>query len=116
MRNVIGPIISRLRFERDWSQEMLVVKMQIKGCDITRDIIANIELRRCVATDAHIMGFMRVFGVRLKDLFPHEIRELDERAERLQHTRENGAAWNGSAHPAPNGKPHPMESHIRRPH
>ena len=104
--NVIGPIISRLRSQRGWSQEMLAVKLQVIGCDITRDVIANIELKRCVATDAHIMGFMRVFGVRLKDLFPDEIRELDAKAERLLQARQNGAVLNGSTHPARNGKPY----------
>ena len=103
--NVVGPTIARLRFQRNWSQEMLAIKMQVKGCDITRDVIANIELRRCVATDAHLMGFMRVFGVRLKDLFPHEIQELDEKAERLRQAKEHERVWNGSAQPPRNRKP-----------
>ena len=76
--NVIGPMIAKLRCQRNWSQQLLAAKMQVKGFDITRDVIANIESRRSVATDEHIIGFLRVFGVRLRDLFPRDIQQLDE--------------------------------------
>ena len=53
--NVIGPMVAKLRCQRNWSQQLLAAKMQVKGFDITRDVIANIESRRSVATDEHII-------------------------------------------------------------
>jgi hypothetical protein len=37
--------------------------MQLLGCCMTRDIIANIETRRSPATNIEIMYFAEVFGV-----------------------------------------------------
>jgi transcriptional regulator with XRE-family HTH domain len=68
--NVIGPAISKLRYQRGWKQEDLVAKMQLLGCYITRDILANLETQRCIATDRQIECLAEVFGVEIKDLFP----------------------------------------------
>ncbi len=89
--NVIGPMIAKLRCQRNWSQQLLAAKMQVKGFDITRDVIANIESRRSIATDEHIIGFLRVFGVRVKDLFPRDIQELDDQAEKDRRARQDRA-------------------------
>jgi transcriptional regulator with XRE-family HTH domain len=78
--NLIGRAIARLRFERRWTQATLAARMQIKGYKITRDIIANIESRRSVATDEQLAGFLTVFKVQLKDFFPPQIQDLDRRA------------------------------------
>ena len=48
---------------------MLVAKLQILQCNITRDILANIELRRSVATDKHCCFIARAFGVEVDELF-----------------------------------------------
>lgn len=71
--NLIGPSISKLRQQRKWSQETLAVKMQLQGCDISRDVIANIELRRTPATDTYILYFILVFKVGFLELMPDEI-------------------------------------------
>jgi transcriptional regulator with XRE-family HTH domain len=68
--NIIGRNIARFRFQQDWTQELLAVKMQSRGCYITRDIIANIETQRSSVTDVRIAFFAAVFGVRVNDLFP----------------------------------------------
>ncbi len=70
--NVIGPSIAKLRNERKWTQEMLAAKLQIQGCDITRDVIANIESRRSPVTDKQIIYFMRVFQAPLTEIFPSD--------------------------------------------
>src|SRR5207249_363936 len=44
--NLIGRNVSRLRYQQSWTQEELAAKMQLLGCYMTRDIIANIENRR----------------------------------------------------------------------
>jgi transcriptional regulator with XRE-family HTH domain len=49
--NHIGRKIARLRYQKGWTQNTLVARLQIQQCNITRDILANIELRRCLVTD-----------------------------------------------------------------
>ena len=68
--NVIGRNVARFRYQKGWSQDLLVTKMQLLGNYITRDILANIELLRSSATDKQIMIFAEVFGVPVGDLFP----------------------------------------------
>ena len=68
--NVIGPSVAKLRYQRGWTQDDLVAKLQILGCYMTRDILANIETRRSVATDTQIEYFVQVCRVEIKDLFP----------------------------------------------
>lgn len=68
--NVIGPIVSRLRYQRRWTQDMLAARLQLQGCDASRDVVANLESRRCVVTDRLILALLRVFRIRLVDLFP----------------------------------------------
>ena len=67
--NLIGRKVARLRYQKGWTQDTLVAKLQILQCNITRDIIANIELRRCVATDTQCVFFARVFNVSIAELF-----------------------------------------------
>ena len=67
--NLIGRKVARLRYQKGWTQDTLVAKLQILQCNITRDIIANIELRRCVATDTQCAFFARVFNVNIAELF-----------------------------------------------
>ena len=69
--NVIGPMISKLRYQRGWRQDDLVAKLQLLGCSITRDVLANIETRRSPVNDRQIEFFCRVFGVTVQELFPH---------------------------------------------
>jgi transcriptional regulator with XRE-family HTH domain len=68
--NLIGLHVIKFRQQRGWTQEGLVSKLQLAGCYITRDILANIELRRSTVTDVHIRAFAEVFGVAEGDLFP----------------------------------------------
>ncbi|MGB7767264.1 MAG: hypothetical protein WBN22_00220 [Verrucomicrobiia bacterium] len=68
--NVVGRNVARFRYQKGWSQDLLVTKMQIAGFYITRDILANIETLRTIATDKQIVVFAEVFGVPVGDLFP----------------------------------------------
>lgn len=67
--NLIGRKIARLRYEKGWSQNTLVAKLQVLGSNITRDMLANIELRRCVATDKHCGVLAQAFSVDINELF-----------------------------------------------
>ncbi len=68
--NVIGPMVSKLRYKRGWRQDELVAKLQLLGCYMTRDILANIETRRSPVTDTQIEFFCEVFAVKVQELFP----------------------------------------------
>jgi transcriptional regulator with XRE-family HTH domain len=68
--NVIGQNVAKFRFLRTLTQDELVVKMQMLGCNITRDILANIETQRSPVTDKQIEYFVEVLGIELWDLFP----------------------------------------------
>jgi len=67
--NLVGRKVAKLRYQKGWSQDTLVAKLQILQCPITRDILANIELRRSVATDKHLCFLARVFSVNIDELF-----------------------------------------------
>ena len=68
--NVIGPNVAKYRYQRNWTQDDLVGKLQLVGCYMTRDMLANIETQRCSATDKQIEFFAHVLGVEERDLFP----------------------------------------------
>jgi transcriptional regulator with XRE-family HTH domain len=69
--NIIGRKVAKLRFQHQWTQDTFVAKLQIRFPDlkITRDILANIETKRCVSTDKHICAFAFVLGVEVGELF-----------------------------------------------
>ncbi len=68
--NVIGRNVAKFRYQRGWTQDALVGKLQLLGCYMTRDILANIETQRGPATDRQIEYFAEVFGIKEGDLFP----------------------------------------------
>lgn len=72
--NVIGPNVIRFRHQRDWTQDELAGKLQLAGCDVSPQVVANIELGRCVATDTHIRFLAKVFRINVAELFPEECR------------------------------------------
>jgi transcriptional regulator with XRE-family HTH domain len=90
--NVIGQNVAKFRYQRNWTQEELVAKLQLLGCYMTRDILANIETQRRVVTDIHVRFFAEAFGVPIADLFPVKRRSdtqtmwlTDQRMERASH-------------------------------
>jgi transcriptional regulator with XRE-family HTH domain len=72
--NVIGQNIAKFRYQRGWTQDELVGKLQLLGRYITRDILANIETKRSIVTDKQIEYFAEVFGVKAGDFFPEKRR------------------------------------------
>ena len=67
--NLIGQKVGRLRYARGWTQEQLAAKLQILQCDVSREVVANIENRRSVATDKHCFFLAKVFNVSIDELF-----------------------------------------------
>jgi transcriptional regulator with XRE-family HTH domain len=88
--NVIGQNVAKFRYQRNWTQEELVAKLQLLGCYMTRDILANIETQRRIVTDIQVRFFAEAFGVSLAELFPVKRRDdtqtmwlTDQRMERM---------------------------------
>ena len=67
--NFIGQNVSRLRCQKSWTQDELVVKLRLLGCWITRDLLANIETRHSAVTDKQIKYFVEVFGCEAGEIF-----------------------------------------------
>jgi hypothetical protein len=69
-RNLVGPAVRKLRYERKLSQAELAAQCQIMGWNVSRDIIAAIEGQiRCV-TDTEIVGLTAVLKVCADQLLP----------------------------------------------
>ena len=85
--NIIGPAVTKLRFEREWTQEILAARLQCQGVNVSRDMLANIESGRTQITDEHIMAFQQVFGVRIILFFPKSVQELDEKYATHEHNK-----------------------------
>ena len=45
--NVIGRNVARFRYQKGWSQDLLVTKMQLLGIYITRDILVCAAVEKC---------------------------------------------------------------------
>jgi len=68
--NVSGPQIARLRNQRGWSQPDLATKCQLAGWDVSRDIIARIELQIRWVGDFELATIAEIFGVTMEELMP----------------------------------------------
>ena len=68
--NIVGPQIRKLRYVRDWSQNMLAAKLQLLGWDIDRVGVAKVESRLVHVDDYKLLYFAKVFNTGLADLFP----------------------------------------------
>ena len=71
--NVIGRNVAKFRYQRAWTQDDLVGKLQLLGCYMTRDILANIETQRGPVTDMQIEFFaesaFQIALIRIRDVF-----------------------------------------------
>lgn len=74
-RNIVGPQVRRIRYERELSQPDLAAKCQRIGWDISRDIIARIESRVRWVADGELVFLARSLNVPLVELFPPNIRK-----------------------------------------
>ena len=69
--NLIGRKVAKLRYQRSWTQDIFVARLQVRYPElrITRDILANVETTRCIATDLQTHAFAVVLGVEVGELF-----------------------------------------------
>ena len=67
--NLVGSQIRRLRVARGWSQSKFVVKLQLNGLDIRRDVLGQMEAQLHCISDNEIAHIALVLHVRESDLF-----------------------------------------------
>ena len=79
-RNLIGPAVRRFRFERGLSQPALATRLQLKGWDASRSMIAAIEGQARWVADFEAVLLAKVLHVTLQELFPSKRLE-DQAAE-----------------------------------
>ena len=68
--NVIGHQVGRLRYQRGWTQEMLVARLHLAGWIISRSGISKIENGLVYVPDFRLPCLAQLFGVTIPDLFP----------------------------------------------
>lgn len=77
--NVVGPQIRKRRYELGLTQERLAAKCQLRGWDISRATLSQIEAQiRCV-TDSELLLLSQVLKIALEDLFPLHLRRRRQR-------------------------------------
>ncbi|MEI6351747.1 MAG: helix-turn-helix transcriptional regulator [Verrucomicrobiota bacterium] len=70
IRNVIGPQLRRIRYEKGMTQEALAAVLQRAGWDISRTSLAKIEAQLRWVADCELFILADVLGVRMEQLFP----------------------------------------------
>lgn len=65
----IGQKIAEYRTARRWTQEDLAAQMQLHCCDLSREMIARIEIGYRAVSVYEIDKFVEVFGVTYDALF-----------------------------------------------
>ena len=69
-RNAVGAEIRKLRNARSMTQEMLVARCNLAGCNITRGTLAKIEAQIRGACDVELFTIARALKVDMEALFP----------------------------------------------
>ena len=69
-QNIVGPVIRKIRYQREMTQAMLTARCSRVGWDVSENTIAKIEAQiRCV-TDSEIVLLAKALGVPVQDIFP----------------------------------------------
>lgn len=68
VKNEVGGAVIKRRHELEISQEKLAAVCQKNGWDISRDVIAKIELKTRCVTDIELKKLAKALGVDAKDL------------------------------------------------
>ena len=68
--NLVGRQMSKLRYERNWTQDELADKLQLSGWPITRSGVSKIEGGSIYVPDFRLFYLACGFRVQLPALFP----------------------------------------------
>ena len=65
----IGKNIRKFRRAMDITQEQLAARLQVKGCDLTRGMIAKIEIGTRHVSVEELNAIKEILGMRYEDFF-----------------------------------------------
>ena len=66
----LGKRVKELRKAKVWTQEQLVAKLQLTGCDMTRSALAKIEVGQRHLYPDEIKALLEVFHISSDELLP----------------------------------------------
>jgi transcriptional regulator with XRE-family HTH domain len=69
-KNLVGPQVRKLRYQRGWKQKDLAAKLQILGWDIDRASVSKIESQLVWVGDFEMFYLAEALRVDVKQLFP----------------------------------------------
>ena len=73
-RNIVGPQVRRLRYQLGLSQNEFAARCQLKGWDISRDVVCDIELQRRWVADFEVIFLAQHLQVSVEALWPAAMR------------------------------------------
>ena len=77
VRNLVGPVVRKLRMDAGLSQEALAARLQVAGWDISRAGLSKIEARLRLVNDAELVVLARVLKCGAVDLLPRRPGDLE---------------------------------------
>ena len=69
-KNLVGPQVRKLRYQRGWKQKDLAAKLQILGWEIDRAGVSKIESQFVCVGDFELFYLCKALRVDLMQLFP----------------------------------------------
>jgi hypothetical protein len=76
-KNITGRQVAYWRYQNKWTQKTLAARLQCLGFDISREMVANIEVGLRGVEDNWLVAFQKVFRISIIQLFPQEVQNLD---------------------------------------
>lgn len=76
-KNCVGATITKLRKERGWRQHELLAKMQVRGIDIGKSSISDLEGQNREVRGNELLALADIFGIPLEQLY-NKKEDLDE--------------------------------------
>jgi len=71
-KNIVGPTVQHLRFQRGWTQAILTARCNRSGWDIGENVIAKIEAQHRCVSDREIVFLAKALGAKYHEVFPRD--------------------------------------------
>ena len=68
-KNCVGATITRLRKERGWKQHELLAKLQLRGIDIGKSSLSDLEGQNREIRGNELVALAEIFGVTMDELY-----------------------------------------------
>lgn len=82
-KNITGQQVAYWRNRIGWTQKTLAARLQCRGFNISREVVALVEAGLRGVEDNWLPAFQEVFDISIIEFFPKEIR--DKAAKLAQH-------------------------------